>query len=146
MCTHACVSELELGRVGRALWLSARASLVSCSLTTALSPYKARFPKGRSDGARPGLSLARLPGGPRVSEAGYINAGPSTVARCSVSSWSQMAADPGVPTFFELLSSPSPAPSGAFPRQGRGWDPGTLNWTSCLGREVASPGQGLRTR
>ena len=78
--------------------------------------------------------------------AGYINAGPSTVARCSVSSWSQMAADPGVPTFFELLSSPSPAPSGAFPRQGRGWDPGTLNWTSCLGREVASPGQGLRTR
>lgn len=78
--------------------------------------------------------------------AGYINAGPSAVARCSVSSWSQMAADPRVRTFFELLPSPSPAPSGAFPRQGRGWDPETLTWTSCLGREVASPGQGVRTR
>lgn len=40
------------------------------SLMAALSPYKACFPKGRSDGAWPGPGLARLLGGPRVSARG----------------------------------------------------------------------------
>lgn len=132
--------------MGRAPWLSARASLVSSKAHD--SPLPTR-PGSQGEGqmehgpgpASPACLVSHV-----YLHAGYINAGPRAAARCSVSSWSQMAADPGVRAFFELLPSPSPAPSGAFPRQGRGWDLGTLNWISCLGPEAASPWQGLRTR
>lgn len=137
-----------LGCMGRAPWLSAHASLVSSQAhdsslpTRTVSQAEGQMERGPGPGpASPACLASHV-----CLHAGYINAGPSAAARCSVSSWSQMGADPGVHAFFELLPSPSPAPSGVFPRQGRGWDLGTLNWTNCLGPEVASPWQGLRTR
>lgn len=51
------------GRQALPVWYRGR-------LTTALSPYETRFPKGRSNGAPPGPSHTRLPGGSRVSARG----------------------------------------------------------------------------
>ena len=148
MCVHTCVCV----RAGAGMRGEGSLAVSPCQpgvVAVSWQPSLPTRPVSRREGQMErgqGPALPACLAGHVCLHAGYINAGPSTAARCSVSSWSQMAADPGVPTFFKLLSSPSLAPSGAFPRQGRGWDLGTLNWTSCLSGEVASPGQGLRTR
>ena len=72
VCARACVSELGLGAgthgEGSLAVSSCQPGIVASSRQP--SPYEAGFPRGRSDGARPGPSLARLPGEPRVSARG----------------------------------------------------------------------------
>lgn len=90
-------------------------------IPTTASYQAAPFAIGKPGGAWPGHQPRRLPELCRVcSHVGYINARAKAKARCLVSSWSQMAADPGVRAFFSsccplLLSLPefSPGREGA---------------------------------